>query len=119
MYTLHSRCPARAEADRGAESFSLPRAVSDMLCRVRHGRGGLQGDALDCLADISDLWELAGSSAFEQGSIAIVGSRWALNILFFSRDLFNSHFQTPDDNFASSDKMLFIVAYISYVGESG
>lgn len=37
----------------------------------------------------------------------------------FSRDLFDSHFQTPDGNFASSGKMLFIVAYISYVGESG
>lgn len=43
--------------------------------------------------DILDLWELAGSQAFEQGSIAIMEARWVLNILFlfFSRDSFDSY----------------------------
>lgn len=66
------------------------------------------------LTDVSDLWELAGSRAFEQGSIAILEARWVLNIPFFSFDL---HVQTPDGNFASSDKMIFLVAYISYINE--
>ena len=66
------------------------------------------------LTDVADIWELAGSWAFEQGSIAILGARWVLNIQFFSFDL---QVQTPDGNFASSDKMVFIVAYISYINE--
>ena len=50
-----------------------------------------------------------------KGSRAIIGARWVLNIRFFSpRYSFNFYLQTPDGNFASSGKMLFIVAYISY-----
>ena len=37
------------------------------LLRARHGQDGVQGNALDHFIDISDLGELAGSWAFEQG----------------------------------------------------
>lgn len=86
--------------------------------RASHGQGGLQASALDLLIHISDFGELAGSWAFEQGSIAIIGARWVANILFFffffPRESFDSHLQLPDGNFANVGKMLFTVACISY-----
>lgn len=44
--------------------------------------------------------------------MAVMGARWILNIVFLPET--DSYSQTPDGNFASSGKMLFIVAYISY-----
>ena len=86
------------------------------MLKARHGQGGLQGNALDHLTDISDFWELVGSWAFEQGSIAIMGGQVGFEHSVFSpRDSFDLYLQTSGDNFASSGKMLFIVAYISYV----
>lgn len=41
-------------------------------------------------------------------------ARWVLYVLyffFFPRDSFNSHFQTPDGDFVSSDEMLFSCLY--------
>lgn len=121
VYTLHSRHPARGgriKEQNTVSSLGLPAACS---AKSRHGQDGLQGNALDHFIDISDLGELAGSWAFEQGVRAIIGARWVLNIRFFSpRYSFNFYLQTPDGNFASSGKMLFIVAYISYRnGEMG
>ena len=85
------------------------------LLRACHGQDGLQGNAVDHLIDISDLGELAGSWAFEQGVQSNNWGQVGFEHSFFSpRYSFNFYLQTPDGNFASSGKMLFIVAYISY-----
>lgn len=44
--------------------------------------------------------------------MAVMEARWVLNIVFLPET--DSYSQTPDGNFASSGKMLFIVAYISH-----